>query len=64
MLQEKHCFMYRQFFFTKEEGMDSFRNSLENNPFKTDRGTHKLHQITCQLHKKSSAVSTKICLFM
>ena len=47
MLQEKHCFMYRQFFFTKEEGMDSFRSSLENNPFKTYRGTRKLHQITC-----------------
>ena len=44
MLQEKHCIMYHQLFFTKQEGMDSFRNSLENNPFKTYRGTRKLHQ--------------------
>ena len=35
-----------QFFLIKEE-MDSFRNDLENNPFKTYRGTRKLHQITC-----------------
>ena len=33
MLQEKHCVMDHQLFFIKEEEMDSFRNSLENNPF-------------------------------
>ena len=47
MLQEKQCIMDHQFFFIKEEEMDSFRNSLENNPFKTYRETYKLHQITC-----------------
>ena len=47
MLQEKHCVMDHQFFFIKKEEMDSFRNNLENNPFKTYRGTRKLHQITC-----------------
>ena len=47
MLQEKHCVMDRQFFFIKEEEMDSRRNSLENNPFKTYREARKLHQITC-----------------
>ena len=47
MLEEKHCVMDQQFFFIKEEEMDSFRNSLENNPFKTYIGTHKLHQTTC-----------------
>ena len=47
MLQEKHCVMDHQFFFIKKEEMDSFRNNLENNPFKTYRGTRKLRQITC-----------------
>ena len=47
MLQEKHCVMDCQFFFIKEEEMDSFRNILENDPFKTYGGTHKLHQIAC-----------------
>ena len=46
LLQEKHCVMEHQFFFIKEE-LDSFRNSLENNQFKTYRGTCTLHQITC-----------------
>ena len=45
MLQEKHCVMDRQFFFIKEEEIDSFGNSLENNPVKTYSGTRKLHQI-------------------
>ena len=46
LLQEKHCVMDHQFFFIKEE-LNSFRNSLENNQFKTYRGTCTLHQITC-----------------
>ena len=55
MLQEKRV-MDLQFFFIKEEETDSFRNSLENNSFKTYRGTCKFHQITC--HKSIKIISS------
>ena len=42
MLQEKQWVIDRQFFFIKKE-MESFRNDLEKNQFKTYRGTCKLH---------------------
>ena len=52
-----------QFFLTKEE-MDSFRNDLENNPFKTYRGTRKLHQITCHksIQNHQLLIKKYVCL--